>query len=62
MAYSYEPDCTLLKTLGFALGYKAKIVKASVSPLFFVPDVRTILKDDADQIDKRQLRNWGVHS
>ena len=57
MAYSYKPDCTFLKTLGAALRYKPNLVKASVSSLFFVPDVRTILKDDADQIDKRERKD-----
>jgi hypothetical protein len=57
MAYFYEPDCTLLKTLGTAFGYKPRIAKGSVSPMFFVPDVRTILKNDMDQIDKLVRQN-----
>jgi hypothetical protein len=55
LAYFYRPDCTILKTLGTALGYKPQIVKASISPSFFLPDTRDILKDDIDQIDKRHL-------
>jgi hypothetical protein len=33
-AYYFQPDCTALKTLGVALGYKPQIVLASLSPLF----------------------------
>jgi hypothetical protein len=54
LAYFYQPDCTVLKTLGTALGYKPHIVKAFVSPLFFLGDTRTILQEDIDDIEKRQ--------
>jgi hypothetical protein len=54
LAYSYQPDCTVLKTLGGALGYKPRIVKAFVSPLFVLGDTQTILQEDIDDIEKRQ--------
>lgn len=54
LAYSYQPDCTVLKTLGAALGYKPPIVKAFVSPLFSLGDTQTILQEDIDEIEKRQ--------
>jgi hypothetical protein len=34
MAYSYEPDCTILKTLGFALGYKTKCKRVRFTTIF----------------------------
>lgn len=54
LAFFYQPDCTILKTLGVALGYKPMIVRATVSPMFLTPDTHTIFKDDMDQIDKRE--------
>jgi hypothetical protein len=54
LAYSYQPDCTILKTLGAALGYKPRIVKAVVSPLFLLGDTHTILHEDIDDIEKLQ--------
>jgi hypothetical protein len=54
LAYYYQPDCTILKTLGTALGYKPQIVRATISPLFSLPDTHAFLKEDVDQIEKRQ--------
>jgi hypothetical protein len=54
LAYYYQPDCTILKTLGTALGYKPQIVRASISTFFSLGDTYVILKDDMDQIDKKQ--------
>jgi hypothetical protein len=54
LAYSYQPDCTVLKTLGAALGYRTHIAKASVSPLFELGDTHTILQEDIHDIEKRE--------
>jgi hypothetical protein len=56
LAYSYQPDCTILKTLGAALGYKARIVKAIVSQFFVLGDTHTILHEDIDDIEKRERK------
>jgi hypothetical protein len=56
LAYYYQPDCTVLKTLGTALGYKARIVKAAVSQFFVLGDTQTILFEDIDDIEKRERK------
>jgi hypothetical protein len=56
LAYSYQPDCTILKTLGVALGYKARIVKAVVSQFFALGDTHTILQEDIDDIETRERK------
>jgi hypothetical protein len=51
-AYYFQPDCTALKTLGVALGYKPQIVLASVSPIFNSDAVRTSLDEDVQGFNK----------
>jgi hypothetical protein len=51
-AYYFQPDCTPLKTLGVALGYKPQIVLASVSPLFASDEVKKTFADAIEGFNK----------
>jgi hypothetical protein len=51
-AYYFEPDCTPLKTLGVALGYKPPIVLASVSPLFGNESNKSIFVEALERFNK----------
>jgi hypothetical protein len=52
-AYNYQPDCTPLKTLGVALGYKPKNVRASVSPYFGDGnDIMGTLTEEIERLDQ----------
>ncbi|MGY3589029.1 hypothetical protein ACVIGB_002015 [Bradyrhizobium sp. USDA 4341] len=57
LAYSYEPDCTVSRTLGTALGYKPRIVRAAVSPMFELGDTSIILQEDIEAMDKREKQD-----
>jgi hypothetical protein len=56
LAYSYEPNCTVVKTFSYALGSRSRIVRAVISPLFGLGDTRIILKEDVDNIEERQRK------
>ena len=56
LAYSYEPNCTILTTLSYSLGNRPRIVRAIISPLFELGDTKTILKEDMNNIDEREQK------
>jgi hypothetical protein len=51
-AYYFQPDCTPLKTLRVALGFKSPIVLASVSPIFGSAAIKQTFHDDIEGFNK----------
>jgi len=51
-AYYFHADCTPLKTLGVALGYKPQIVVGSVSPIFESGAIKNTFADAIERFNK----------